>query len=102
MNVIILEILILYNSQCFLAQEPQILTVPAFPSGRYWIVPFLDAYTNFYSAIGSDYNSTPGDYLVLGQGKLWVMLTCVLHHRQASAGSWNQSQWVVVHCEHVH
>ena len=53
-----------------LLQGNQIVTVPAFDSGRYWIVPFLDAYTNFYSSIGSHNNSTAGDYLVLGRGKL--------------------------------
>lgn len=51
-------------------QGPQIVTVPQFdvPS-RYWIVPFLDAYLNYYGAIGSDFNSTPGQYLVVGRSK---------------------------------
>ncbi|KAA6420889.1 MAG: hypothetical protein FRX49_09030 [Trebouxia sp. A1-2] len=51
-------------------QGPQIVTVPQFdvPS-RYWIVPFLDAYLNYYGAIGSDFNSTPGQYLVVGRNE---------------------------------
>ncbi|DBA92269.1 TPA: hypothetical protein ACH3X2_003703 [Trebouxia sp. C0005] len=53
-----------------LSQGPQIVTVPQFdvPS-RYWIVPFLDAYLNYYGAIGSDFNSTPGQYLVVGRNE---------------------------------
>ncbi len=55
-------------------QGPQLLTVPAFETGRYWIVPFSDSYLNFYTAIGSHFNSTAGQYLVVGPGK---------HHRCA-------------------
>ncbi len=51
-------------------QGPQIVTVPKFDvPNRYWIVPFLDAYLNYYGAIGSDFNSTPGQYLVVGRSK---------------------------------
>ncbi|DBB11917.1 hypothetical protein WJX82_007641 [Trebouxia sp. C0006] len=51
-----------------LSQGPQLLTVPAFETGRYWIVPFSDSYLNFYTAIGSHFNSTAGQYLVVGPG----------------------------------
>ena len=50
-------------------QGPQLLTVPAFETGRYWIAPFSDSYLNFYTAIGSHFNSTAGQYLVVGPGK---------------------------------
>ncbi|KAL0038112.1 hypothetical protein WJX79_003329 [Trebouxia sp. C0005] len=51
-----------------LSQGPQIVTVPSVsPSNRYWIVPFLDAYLNYYGAIGSDFNSSAGQYLVVGR-----------------------------------
>ncbi len=51
-------------------QGPQIVTVPKFDvPARYWIVPFLDAYLNYYGAIGSDFNSTPGQYLVVGRSE---------------------------------
>ncbi|KAK9796634.1 hypothetical protein WJX73_004944 [Symbiochloris irregularis] len=48
-----------------LSQGPQIFTIPQFPAGRYWVVPFLDAYTNLFGALGSHFNSPPGDYLVV-------------------------------------
>ena len=51
-------------------QGPQIVTVPEFDTpNRYWIVPFLDAYLNYYGAIGSYFNSSAGQYLVVGRGK---------------------------------
>ena len=49
-------------------QGPQIITVPQFDS-RYWVLPFLDAGLNFYAGIGSNYNSTAGEYLVVGRGQ---------------------------------
>ena len=62
-------------------QGPQFITVPEFDTPRrYWIVPFLDAYLNFYGAIGSDYNSSAGEYLVVGRGKSPVGNNCMLHH----------------------
>jgi len=65
-------------------QGPQIVTVPTFdvPS-RYWIVPFLDAYLNYYGAIGSDFNGTAGQYLVVGRsnGRACTPQThCSLRH----------------------
>lgn len=58
---------ILDASPCVL-KGPQIVTVPTFDTpSRYWIVPFLDAYLNFYGAIGSYFNSTAGQYLVVGR-----------------------------------
>lgn len=51
-------------------QGPQIVTVPEFDTPkRYWIVPFLDAYLNYYGAIGSYFNSSAGQYLIVGRGK---------------------------------
>ncbi|KAK9828758.1 hypothetical protein WJX72_001942 [[Myrmecia] bisecta] len=50
-----------------LSQGPQVFTIPPFPTGRYWIVPFLDAYTNFFGALGSHFSSPPGNYLVVGR-----------------------------------
>lgn len=53
-------------------QGPQIISVPQFDTPRrYWIVPFVDNYFNFWGAIGSDFNSSAGDYLVVGRGKPW-------------------------------
>ena len=51
-------------------EGPQIITVRQFDTPRrYWIVPFLDAYYNYYGAIGSDYNSSSGQYLVVGRSR---------------------------------
>ncbi len=51
-------------------QGPQIVTVPKFETlSRYWIVPFLHAYLSYYGAIGSAFNSTPGQSLVVGRSK---------------------------------
>ena len=56
---------------------PQIVTVPKFDTpSRYWIVPFLDAYLNYYGAIGSYFNSTAGQYLVVGRSKN----ACSIYH----------------------
>lgn len=53
-----------------LLQGPQIITVPQFDTPRrYWIVPFADAYYNIYGAIGSHFNSSAGQYLVVGRSK---------------------------------
>ena len=49
-------------------QGPQIITVPAFDS-RYWLLPLQDAYTNTYAALGSDYNTQAGQYLVVGRSE---------------------------------
>ena len=50
-----------------LLQGPQIISVPQFDTPkRYWIVPLLDAYTNYYGGPGSIRNSTAGQYLVVG------------------------------------
>ncbi len=58
-------------------QGPQIVTVPTVsPSNRYWIVPFLDAYLNYYGAIGSDFNSSAGQYLVVGRSEN-DMMSCI-------------------------
>ena len=58
------------------SQGPQIISVPEFDTPkRYWIVPFLDAYLNFYGAIGSDFNSSAGDYLVVGRGTTQKLLS---------------------------
>ena len=49
-------------------QGPQIVSIPQFDTPkRYWIVPFADAYLNEYSYLGSDFNTTAGDYLVVGR-----------------------------------
>ena len=56
-----------------LLQGPQQVTVPAFSADRYWEVPFIDAYTNVNSSIGSRFNNTAGQYLVVGQGALLMM-----------------------------
>ncbi len=61
-----------------LMQGPQLLTVPAFETGRYWIVPLSDSYLNFYTAIGSHFNSTAGQYLVVGPGKHLQRAGCYL------------------------
>ena len=54
----------------FDVQDPQIITVPQFYAPkRYWIVRFLDAYTNYFAGIGSTSNSSAGQYLVVGPGK---------------------------------
>ena len=55
-------------------QGPQIITVPQFDS-RYWVLPFLDAGLNFYAGIGSNYNSTAGEYLVVGRGQQTIDLS---------------------------
>ena len=56
--------------ELFVPQGPQIVTVPQFDTPqRYWIVPFVDAYLNYYGAIGSDFNSTAGQYLVVGRSE---------------------------------
>ncbi len=62
--------LVQVTSPAHVSQGPQVFTVPPVPKGRYWIVPFLDAYTNFIGALGSAYNSTPGNYLVVGRSEL--------------------------------
>ena len=56
-------------------QGPQIITVPKIDSRRYYIVAFLDLYTNLYASIGSSSNSTAGSYLVLGRGEPYVRKT---------------------------
>ncbi|KAK9797406.1 hypothetical protein WJX73_006787 [Symbiochloris irregularis] len=50
-----------------LSEGPQILSVPPIED-RYWLVPFLDEYTNFVTSIGSRLNSPPGEYLIVGPG----------------------------------
>lgn len=61
---------LLVLSPIFALQGPQVVTVPQFDNPkRYWIVPFLDAYLNFYGALGSAYNTTAGSYLVVGPSK---------------------------------
>ncbi|KAK9827504.1 hypothetical protein WJX74_006310 [Apatococcus lobatus] len=51
-----------------LSQGPQIITVPQFDTPRrYWIVPFADAYYNIYGAVGAHFNSSSGQYLVVGR-----------------------------------
>lgn len=57
------------HSPCVL-QGPQIVTIPTFDTPkRYWIVPFLDAYLNYYGALGSNFNTSAGQYLVVGRGE---------------------------------
>ena len=48
-------------------QGPQILSVPPIEQ-RYWLLPFLDQYTNFVTSIGSRLDSPSGEYLVIGPG----------------------------------
>ena len=56
------------------------MTVPTFDAGRYWEVPFIDAYTNVNSYIGSHYNNTAGSYLVVGPVEIsnYKMALCLV------------------------
>lgn len=58
----------LLSAACKL-QGPQVITIPSFDSGRYWCVPLQDAYTNTYSALGSDFNTAAGQHLIVGRSR---------------------------------
>ncbi len=66
-------------------QGPQIITVPRFDTpARYWIVPFSDAYYNIWGAIGSHFNSTAGQYLVVGRSKPQLVHASLGMNRKAT------------------
>lgn len=67
----------------FLMQGPQIITIPAFDSNRFWIIPLQDAYTNTYATLGSGSNTAPGQYLIVGRSKLLASLAVAAHKEAA-------------------
>jgi hypothetical protein len=59
----------LYSSAWIdLSAEPLVLTVPD-TAGRYYVMPFMDAWTNVFAMVGKRTTGTgPGDYLLAGPG----------------------------------
>jgi len=54
------------NSWLDLTSEPLVLSVPD-TAGRYYVMPFMDAWTNVFASVGSRITGTEtGDYLVAG------------------------------------
>jgi len=54
------------NAWLDLTSEPLVLSVPD-TAGRYYVMPFMDAWTNVFASVGSRITGTEtGDYLVAG------------------------------------
>lgn len=59
----------LYSAAWFdLSAEPIVLSVPD-TAGRYYVMPFMDAWTNVFAMVGKRSTGTgPGNYLLVGPG----------------------------------
>ena len=63
-----------------LSAEPLVLTVPD-TEGRYYVMPFMDAWTNVFAMVGKRTTGTgPGDYLLVGSS-LNVSLNLLRFHK---------------------
>lgn len=50
-----------------LSEEPIVLSVPADPENRYYVVPLMDFYTNVFDSVGiSTTGTAAGDYVIVG------------------------------------
>lgn len=78
----------------FRLQGPQIITIPAFDSNRFWIIPLQDAYTNTYATLGSGSNTAPGQYLIVGRSKLLASLPIAVQKGAARKAS-------LMYCPHA-
>jgi hypothetical protein len=71
-----------------LSIEPLVLTVPEM-GDRYYVLPFMDAWTNVFASVGSrTTNSDPGSYVIVGPDWLGTMPQGIPVIRSPTNMSW--------------